>query len=301
MAIKIVVANKKGGVGKTTTSVNTSAFLAENGKKVLVMDGDPQGDLTASLGISPNKYKNSLVELIGRLKEGFLVVIFTMIVFIPLSEASNISVREYKYSHGDSASAKQEDSFVVCDCSKPAPLQAEDTFRKKVISEMAIKYNAVQQEVKPDAKEDREEVKTVVAAKAEFPLFQDTPREGTAAKKAEPTKYISIECLLGTVHFDFDGDKITSEGQKQLEQIVGGLPAGSAVNLKGFTCDMGEKEYNDTLATKRAQAVEGFLKGRGVVISDVRGEGKCCYVSTKDRTLNRRVEITIGKVPEAGK
>ncbi len=60
MAVKIVVANKKGGVGKTTTVVNTSGSLAAMGQRVLVIDGDSNGSLTISFGIKTNGAGNSL-------------------------------------------------------------------------------------------------------------------------------------------------------------------------------------------------------------------------------------------------
>ena len=48
---KIVIANHKGGVGKTTSSINISAGLAKKGKNVLIIDADPQSNLTESFGI----------------------------------------------------------------------------------------------------------------------------------------------------------------------------------------------------------------------------------------------------------
>jgi len=67
MAKVIAIANQKGGVGKTTSVLNIGTGLAAEGKKVLLIDSDPQGNLTMGLNFDPDDLKLTLTELMAEM------------------------------------------------------------------------------------------------------------------------------------------------------------------------------------------------------------------------------------------
>ena len=64
MANIIAVLNQKGGVGKTTTAINIAAYLAKAGRRVLIVDADPQGNATSGLGQDKNALKRSIYDIL---------------------------------------------------------------------------------------------------------------------------------------------------------------------------------------------------------------------------------------------
>lgn len=91
MGRTIVIANQKGGVGKTTTAINLSASLAELGQRVLVIDIDPQGNTTSGFGIEKDDQETTIYELLlgeNEIQECILETEYDNLAIIP----SNINL-----------------------------------------------------------------------------------------------------------------------------------------------------------------------------------------------------------------
>ena len=86
MAKTIAVCNQKGGTGKTTTTINLASALAVLGKKILIVDMDPQGNASSGVGVNKNEIKESLYDvLIHRISitQGLIKTNFNNLDIIP--------------------------------------------------------------------------------------------------------------------------------------------------------------------------------------------------------------------------
>ena len=122
----IAVTNQKGGVGKTTTAVNTAAGIAKLGYKVLLIDTDPQGNATSGVGVDKRAVKYSaysiMIDDIG-VKDAVLHTEFENVDVIPSSielaaaelELADLEHREAKLKNALSA-VKTEYDYIFIDC-----------------------------------------------------------------------------------------------------------------------------------------------------------------------------------------
>lgn len=122
----IAIANQKGGVGKTTTSINLSASLASKGKKVLVIDTDPQGNTTSGFGIDKNNLENTIYELIlgeCSIRDCIIKDVILGVSVVPSNvnlaaaeiELIGIDKKEYILSN-EVDYIKEEYDFIIIDC-----------------------------------------------------------------------------------------------------------------------------------------------------------------------------------------
>lgn len=121
----IAVANQKGGVGKTTTTINLAASLAELGKKILVLDLDPQGNTTSGFGVEKEEVEKTIYELMvgeARLKET-IIKINERLSLIPSdvnlagAEIEILELKEREYVLKNEVDYIKDDyDYIIIDC-----------------------------------------------------------------------------------------------------------------------------------------------------------------------------------------
>ncbi|MDD5436186.1 MAG: AAA family ATPase [Candidatus Omnitrophica bacterium] len=126
MAKIIAICNQKGGVGKTTTAINLSVYLALSGKRALLIDADPQGNATSGLGINKHNIKTSVYDILIDEVDPRPIIIKTDINGLSLLpstialtgaevELVGIMGREYRLKKALSPISSEYD-FIIIDC-----------------------------------------------------------------------------------------------------------------------------------------------------------------------------------------
>ncbi|MBN2139978.1 MAG: AAA family ATPase [Desulfovibrionaceae bacterium] len=175
MSRRIVVANQKGGVGKTTTAVNLSASLAVMEKRVLLVDCDPQGNASSGLGFYPGDRRVNLYSVLFEPSQVRKAVYKTAIPYLSLVPASQDLVgaevelvdklgREY-YVRDLVMPLDQEFEYIIFDCPPSlgiltvnalcaarellVPLQCE-YYALEGIAQLLMTYELVRKRLNPD-------------------------------------------------------------------------------------------------------------------------------------------------------
>lgn len=169
-----------------------------------------------------------------------------------------------------------------------------------VITEMPVLINAPERAVKvrlnPEraVRAKRVEMKKALSGKSIKP---ESPK-GPQSKQVTPDRPIKTLAVSFAINSSALSPHETGKLRHFIEHM--GLLTRNhesqqprAVDVVGYTCWLGSKKYNQSLALKRARAVALHLKKAGIIIRSVSGKGKCCYIDRKNPSPNRRAEVTV--------
>ncbi|MEE1007728.1 MAG: AAA family ATPase [Agathobacter sp.] len=173
----IAIANQKGGVGKTTTSINLASCLAEKGKSVLAIDLDPQGNMTSGLGVDKNEVENTVYELMldeCSIRECIHDTVVDSLKIIPSNvnlagaEIELLGINDKEYILRTAVDYIRDDyDFIIIDCPPSlnmltvnamttantilVPIQCE-YYALEGLSQLIHTINLVQERLNPDLK-----------------------------------------------------------------------------------------------------------------------------------------------------
>lgn len=252
----LAVANRKGGVGKTTTTVNVATAMAAAGKKVLVVDLDPQGNASTSMGVNKKGRMASSYEVLLGEKRLTDAVVWTEIPnfsLVPSSpdlagaevELVDMPNREYALKKALARDAVNYD-YILIDCPPSLSL---------------VTINAL---VSADA--------VIVPLQCEFLALEgvtDLIRNINQIKK----KFNPALALHGVVLTMYDK-------RNNLSQMV-------EDDVRGF---FGKKVYN-TVIPRNVRISEAPSHGKPVLLYDFKCSGSQAYISLAGEVLKREKEL----------
>ncbi len=178
--------------------------------------------------------------------------------------------------------------------------QTAYTFQMDVVQNITSETFAIGEFKAP--RELRPPVSTKITRKTNPPLAIRVAGAGSqngSSRQNQPSK--NELCFFPPVLFRSGSALLSEKAQKSLMEALKGCATRSTpLAVRGYTCDLGPQELNDTLARKRAESVAQFITVKGYYVADVSGRGKQDYITTdpQKRHLNRRVEIIAGSATQ---
>lgn len=151
----IVVANQKGGVGKTTTAINLSAYLADNKKKTLLIDSDPQGNATSGVGVEKD-VKASLYDVLvndENISDNIIETKYKNLSVVPSdvdlagAEIELVSIKNREFLLKEKIKEIKEDfDYIIIDCPPSLGLLTLNSFAAadSVIIPIQCEYYALE-------------------------------------------------------------------------------------------------------------------------------------------------------------
>ena len=221
--------------------------------------------------------------------------IFVLVIYVlTLQYAGAAEIRpadiEYRYE-GMADSGNLSHGFMI---------REQETKRikpkTKSATPVAIKFSQPgnakpTQEIQSADTENKTIDSEAVKIKASQPI-PINPAEMTVTAVSSPSEEkikSPLSCKNNIVFFPLNKSQISNAEKDQIKQFMNCIK-GREVKVTGYTCKIGSKSYNDTLAIKRALNVAGYLRQEGVIVKEIIGKGQQEYISGVDH-VNRRVEI----------